>query len=244
MKYGVLFTLLISFFCSLAQDVSGIWIGAINIGEGKSRVVVVIQNDSAAYRGFAEMPEFITIGRKVPFDAVGIDSNQVHLNLKDRIFIDASVIDDSTIEARFRSHQPEFDEQFLLRKTNQYPNFNRPQTPIPPYNYESIDINYYDSTTQLKYGGTLTVPKKLSKVVKYPAIILLSGSEPDDRDNTFGAHKLFKVLADYLTNQGFAVLRTDDRGVGDTEGDFKKATFNDLVEDAAAAVDEIKAQVI
>ena len=240
MKYGLLFVLLLSFFCSPAQDVSGIWMGTINVGEGKSRVVVVIQKDSAAYRSFTEMPEFITIGRKVPFDAVEIDSNRVHLNLIHRIFIDGSIIDDSTIEARFRSHQPEFDEQFLLKKTNQYPNLNRPQTPQPPYNYESIDINYYDSITRLNYGGTLTVPKNLSSEIKYPAIVLLSGSEPDDRDNTFGAHKLFKVLADYLTNQGFAVLRTDDRGVGDTEGDFKNAAFNDLVEDAAAAVRFLK----
>ena len=88
--------------------------------------------------------------------------------------------------------------------------------------------------------AALTVPKNLSSEIKYPAIVLLSDSEPDDRDNTFGAHKLFKVLADYLTNQGFAVLRTDDRGVGDTKVILKTLHLMILMEDAAAAVRFLK----
>lgn len=74
---------------------------------------------------------------------------------------------------------------------------------------------------------------------QFPVVLLLSGSGPQDRDETIGAHKPFAVWADALTQSGFAVLRVDDRGVGKSIGDPKflaNTTTESYVSDALAAI--------
>jgi fermentation-respiration switch protein FrsA (DUF1100 family) len=86
-------------------------------------------------------------------------------------------------------------------------------------------------------AGTLTMPEKEGR---YPVAILVTGSGPQNRDEELLGHKPFLVLADYLTRQGFAVLRYDDRGVGKSKGEFKTATTLDFAGDAEAAFDFLK----
>ncbi len=85
----------------------------------------------------------------------------------------------------------------------------------------------------LTLAGTLTQPKGEGP---HPAVVLLSGSGPQDRNSEVFNHKLFHVLADHLTRQGIAVLRYDERGVGDSGGAFEGATSEAFATDAAAAV--------
>ena len=87
----------------------------------------------------------------------------------------------------------------------------RPQTPIPPFNYDSEDVEYDNADKTVHYGATLTKPRGIKK---FPTVIIISGSGAQDRDGTLLGHKLYWVLADYLTNHGIAVLRVDDRGKG------------------------------
>ncbi len=89
----------------------------------------------------------------------------------------------------------------------------------------------------LRYGGTLTLPKGEKQSV---AIIILSGTNPQNRDGEMAGHKVFKEIAEFLSNHGIAVLRTDDRGVGETNGDYSKATTFDFATDAIAAVNYLK----
>jgi len=77
----------------------------------------------------------------------------------------------------------------------------------------------------------------------FPAVILVTGSGPQDRNEELLGHKPFLVLADYLTRNGIAVLRYDDRGIGESTGDFRKATSEDFAEDALAAVEFLKARI-
>lgn len=86
----------------------------------------------------------------------------------------------------------------------------------------------------VRLSGTLTVPEGEGP---FPAAILISGSGPQDRDETVWGHKPFAVLADYLTRRGIAVLRYDDRGFGESTGDHGSATSADFATDANAAVD-------
>ena len=67
-------------------------------------------------------------------------------------------------------------------------------------------------------------------------MVLVSGSGPQDRNEQVAGHKPFLILADHLTRQGIAVLRYDDRGVGESTGDFGSATIQDFVTDAESAV--------
>ena len=109
----------------------------------------------------------------------------------------------------------------------------RPQTPKPPFPYraETVTVDAGDHTL----AGTLTLPAVADfGDGPYPAVVLITGSGPQDRDETLFDHKPFAVIADHLTRQGVAVLRCDDRGVGASTGDFSTATTLDFAEDVRA----------
>ncbi len=114
----------------------------------------------------------------------------------------------------------------------------RPQNPKKPYPYREEDARFKNSKAGIVLVGTLTLPAE--KGPGYPAVVLVSGSGPQDRDESLMGHKPFLVIADYLTRQGIAVLRYDDRGNGASEGEFGTATTRDFADDAAAAVDFLK----
>jgi pimeloyl-ACP methyl ester carboxylesterase len=110
---------------------------------------------------------------------------------------------------------------------------NRPQEPKKPYPYIEEEVTVPNATAGIKLAGTLTLPRGRGP---HPAVVLITGSGPQDRDEAVMGHRPFLVLADYLTRQGLAVLRCDDRGAGRSTGDFAKAVEVDFVEDALSAV--------
>jgi pimeloyl-ACP methyl ester carboxylesterase len=121
----------------------------------------------------------------------------------------------------------------------------RPQEPKPPFPYESHDVTFPNGDVTL--AGTLTFPRGAAP---YAAAILVTGTGPQDRDESIMAHKPFLVLADHLTRQGIAVLRVDDRGVGGSTGSFDAATTEEFASDVEASIafltsrDEIDAKRI
>ncbi|HEU4883808.1 MAG TPA: alpha/beta fold hydrolase [Longimicrobium sp.] len=114
----------------------------------------------------------------------------------------------------------------------------RPQLPKPPFPYREEQVTV-QSVPGVRLAGTLTLPQGDGP---HPAVVLVSGSGPQDRDETLLGHKPFLVLADYLTRRGIAVLRLDDRGVGASTGSFAAATSDDFAHDAAAAVQWLRAR--
>ncbi|CEK13203.1 alpha/beta hydrolase family protein [Chthonomonas calidirosea] len=110
----------------------------------------------------------------------------------------------------------------------------RPQEPKPPYPYEVHNVSIPNpNAPSVILAGTLTLPKGNGP---FPAALLIAGSGPHDRDEDVFGHKIFLVLADYLTRHHIAVLRYDKRGVGQSTGNFKTATLQDFASDALAAV--------
>ena len=114
---------------------------------------------------------------------------------------------------------------------------NRPQEPKRPYPYADEEVVYQNKAAGIALAGTLTLPRATAPV---PAVILISGSGPEDRDETVFGHKPFLVLADYLTRNGIAVLRVDDRGVGGSSGKTSAATSDDFAGDVQAGIDYLK----
>lgn len=110
----------------------------------------------------------------------------------------------------------------------------RPQTPKPPYPYKVEEVSFASKAEGVTMGGTLTIPEGAGP---HPAVILISGSGAQDRDETIFNHKPFLVLADHLTRRGIAVLRYDDRGVGKSTGSREEATSVDFSEDAEGGLD-------
>ena len=121
----------------------------------------------------------------------------------------------------------------LLKKTDKLSQAIRPQTPKPPFPYRTEEVTYKNASGGVKLAGTLTIP---SGAGPFPAVLLLTGSGAQDRDETILGHKPFLILADYLTRRGIAVLRVDDRGVGGSTGSIKSSTSEDFAGDALSGV--------
>ena len=115
--------------------------------------------------------------------------------------------------------------------------FVRPQEPTKPYPYYSEDVIFENKKDKITLAGTLTLPTKEGN---YPVVVLITGSGPQNRDEELLGHKPFLVLADYLTKNGIAVLRFDDRGIGESQGDFKTATSLDFASDVESAVNYLQ----
>lgn len=107
----------------------------------------------------------------------------------------------------------------------------RPQEPEPPFPYRSEAVRLQNGAVTL--AGTLTLPEGEGP---FAAVLLVTGSGPQDRDETIAGHKPFLLLADTLTRAGYATLRLDDRGVGGSSGDLSRVTYNDLTGDVLAGV--------
>lgn len=103
--------------------------------------------------------------------------------------------------------------------------------------YKEENIIYYNSDSTLHFGGTLTLPVNETK---FPVVILVSGTGKQDRDGTMTGHKMFATIADYLSNRGIAVLRSDDREVGESNGVYATSTTADFADDVCTAIDYLK----
>jgi uncharacterized protein len=125
-----------------------------------------------------------------------------------------------------------------------YKVLSRPQNPVGEPGYRVEEVTFENPRAGIRLAGTLTFPgdPKDSEppAIKYPSAILISGSGPQDRDETLLGHKPFWVLADYLTRNGIAVLRFDERGVGKSTGDFAGSTSENFADDVRSAMDFLK----
>jgi pimeloyl-ACP methyl ester carboxylesterase len=115
--------------------------------------------------------------------------------------------------------------------------YNRPQTPQPPFPYRQEEVVFENKEAGIKLAGTITLPEGKGP---FPAVVLITGSGPQNRDEEIFHHKPFLLWAHELTKAGFAVLRYDDRGYGASEGNFQTATSVDFAQDAQAAIDFLR----
>jgi len=110
----------------------------------------------------------------------------------------------------------------------------RPQNPVAPLPYVTQDVVFETPDPGVAPVGTLSYPVSGGD---FPAVVLVAGTGPHDRDGGMSLHKTMLVMADHLTRQGFAVLRYDKRGVGLSGGQrHPGSTTDDYVTDALAAV--------
>ena len=93
------------------------------------------------------------------------------------------------------------------------------------------DVSFTNGDVNL--AATLSVPPGRGP---FPAVVLLSGSGPQNRDSEILGFKPFKLIGEHLSAAGIAVLRYDDRGVGGSTGSIPESTTDDFSGDALAAV--------
>lgn len=124
-----------------------------------------------------------------------------------------------------------FKETLVLQPASGLLELRRPQEPQPPYPYREEGFQVLRKQAGVTLAGTLTLPEGDGP---FPAVVLISGSGQQDRNEEIMRHKPFLLLADYLTRNGIAVLRYDDRGVGGSKGEVAKATTLDFADDVEA----------
>ena len=115
----------------------------------------------------------------------------------------------------------------------------RPQFPTKPYPYVEEELTFPSKAKGVTLAGTFTKPKGPGP---FTTAVLITGSGPQDRDESIMGHQPFLVLADHLTRHGIAVLRYDDRGIAKSTGDFQAATSRDFADDTAGAVSYLRAR--
>ena len=141
---------------------------------------------------------------------------------------------DGALEGLWTQGSASFPARFVHRAPGAAaPAPDRPQTPRAPFPYGAEEVAFAGGATGVTLAGTLTRPLGGDRA---PAVLLISGSGPQTRDEVVMGHRIFLLIADRLTRAGFAVLRYDKRGVGASTGAALTATGDDYVADATAAL--------
>jgi len=212
-----------------AQDVLGDWHGVLSDSLSELRFgLQITAKPGGGYQGSISSPD--QLPGTLPLDSVTIENRRL-------------IFSSDQIHARFEGDWDPVKNAWVgrwtqgntgplvLTKGKPDPRL-RPQIPKPPFPYRAEDVSF-DSAPGVRLAGTLTLPAGKGP---FPAVVLITGSGAQDRDESLMDHKPFLVLADALSRRGIAVLRDDDRGFAKSTGDFSKATTLDFVVDTEAAL--------
>ncbi len=219
-----------------AQDVTGQWNGAISIQGMQLRIVLHIEKTEKEYAATFDSPDQGAKGIKIDTLTFSDDKLRFVVN-KGRIVYEGSLNANKKIVGTFKQAGQWFPLEFGRETIESDVKLVRSQEPVKPYPYYTEEIKFKNKKAGITLAGTLSLPQKKGK---FPVVVLISGSGPQDRDESLLGHKPFLVIADYLTSRGMGVLRFDDRGTFASTGDFSKATTEDFAGDVLAAVNFLK----
>lgn len=228
------------------REIVGSWRGSLVVPGGVTlRLVFDVQRDSAGTLATTlDSPDQGTTDIPVSETVVAGDSVKFVLATIGASFDGEWSRDSAQIDGLWRQGGASLP---LVLKPGTVEPPARPQEPEPPFPYDVEDVRFPNHEAGIELAGTLTLPRSPGP---HPVAVLITGSGPQDRDEQLMGHRPFLVLADHLTRQGIAVLRYDDRGVGESTGEFAGATSEDFATDVQAAVaylsgrEEIDAQRI
>lgn len=207
----------------------GHWKGALAIPGGSLAMVLHVTEGPDGLQATMDSPDQGGFG--IPVQTVTVDGDALTLDVtavKGRF---EGTRDGDTLSGTWSQGPASLSATFERSKDAGGPP-KRPQDPKPPFPYVVEDVTV-PSADDVVLAGTYTRPQGDGP---FPGVILISGSGPQDRDEALMGHRPFAVLADHLTRAGIAVLRTDDRGVGASTGDFDSALTPDFAVDASHAL--------
>lgn len=205
---------------------TGTWEGTLQAGVDL-KIVFHIAKDGKVK---ADSPDQSAFG--LPCSDAIINQNEIRFEITEvKASYTGKLVNDSTMEGIFTQG---VDLPLSLKKKGNPGLRKRPQTPLPPFPYSTEEVIYPNADSTLRFGATLSIPAGKGP---FPAVVLITGSGPQNRDEEILGHKFFMVLADHLTRNGILVLRADDRGVGKSTGNFSKATSEDFAKDISTHVD-------
>jgi len=220
-----------------ASDIDGAWEGVLDVGQ-KLRLVIHLTTTKDGLAATLDSPDQGASGiaaTAVKRDGASLTVEVANIGAK----YEGKIANDySSIDGTFAQGGGQFP--LVLKRGAEAVKKEgprRPQNPAKPYPYRAEDVKYPNPGAKIELAATLTIPNGKGP---FPAVVLITGSGQQDRDETVFGHKPFLVLADYLTRQGIAVLRSDDRGAGGSGGNFAVATTADFATDVESAVAYLK----
>ena len=226
----ILFATLIS-LSIYAQDISGKWNGILKVQGIQLRLVFDISQTEKGYSSTMDSPDQGAKG--IPVTLINYENQTLKLEVSNAgIQYEGTLNNENVFVGTFKQGGQSFPLNLTKEKV-EAEKMVRPQEPTKPYPYYSEDVHFENIRDKIVLAGTLTLPEKEGI---FPAVILISGSGPQNRDEELLGHKPFLVLSDYLTKNGIAVLRYDDRGTAESKGDFATATSLDFATDVEFAI--------
>ncbi len=217
------------------NNIEGIWVGALKVSVAELRIVFKIsRNTDGSLHATMDSPD--QGAENIPVNKVTFENDKLHLesNVIQGSF-DGTMKSDGSIQGTWQQRGLSFP--LVLKRTDEAPKLHRPQEPKKPYPYIEEEVSYENAAAGITLAGTLTLPRPGGP---FPAVLLISGSGAQDRNETVAGHRPFLILADFLTRKGIAVLRVDDRGVGGSTGNTLEATSEDFAGDVLAGVKYLK----
>lgn len=220
------------------SDIDGAWTGTLDTGVSKLRVVFHITNTEDGLIATLDSPDQGAKG--LPTSSVTRNGSTLKIEAKGigGSFEGTIAPDLSSIDGKWT--QAGGTLPLTLRRVKDEAELEppkRPQNPVRPYPYRDEDVTYQNSVQNVTLAATITIPPGKGP---FPGVVLITGSGPQDRDESLLGHKPFLVLSDYLTRHGIVVLRADDRGTGKSTGVFASATTADFSTDTEAGVAYLK----
>jgi pimeloyl-ACP methyl ester carboxylesterase len=234
-------------------DITGRWVAVVG-GHGIYRKAeLCITKNERMY--FASLKGMDDENAEIKVTSISFEENVLKFKIIEHACQYRGVLDSSAaIRGTFVWENMDFGVTFsreeFVKQTEPSKVYNGAGGKIKPESedYISQEVKFENKKAAITLAGTLTLPKFSDKLQNpaqnetsgFPAVVLISGSGPHNRDAEFLGHKPFFVIADYLTRNGFAVLRYDKRGAGSSSGVFSPATTEDFAQDAAAAIEYLK----
>ncbi len=217
---------------SSAQDITGQWNGILK--EINLRLVLHISETDAGYSSTMDSPDQGATG--IPVTSTTFEDSTLTISVTNLGLTYTAKFADDNFDGTFNQGGMVLPLK-MSREAVEKPEVKRPQHPKEPYPYHSEEVTFKNEKADLTLAGTLTLPKQEGT---FPAVILISGSGPQDRNEELAGHKPFLVIADHFTKNGIAVLRYDDRGFGKSTGSFETSIMPDFVTDVESAIAYLK----
>lgn len=231
MKKLIQLSMLLLTNVAFTQNIVGDWNGMLDVGGMKLEIGFTFTEHEGKLSGHMDVPK--QMASKLPLSKVEFSDGNLLLQLAMAGIEYTGTLQGKTIDGTFKQAGQKFSLQLTPGKVT-LKKRNRPQEPKAPFPYQIEEVSFLNPVEKNKLTGTLTLPEGKGP---FPAAILISGSGQQNRDSEVFGHKPFWVIADYLTRNGIAVLRFDDRGVDGSEGDLEQATSENFADDVRGGIE-------
>jgi len=224
-----------SVFSQALHDASGNWYGVFRTPQGnKQRLQLTFERKGGVLKGTMKNPDADKIEIDIDSTYATDDSLKFYIHKIDLVYRGGWNTRNGRYEGYFQQRGNRAELNFTRRviKEDDLP-LDRPQDPQPPFAYDIEEVKFVNKTDKVLLTGTFTKPGVKGT---FPAIIMISGEGPQDRDGERLGHKPFAVIADYFAKHGMAVLRFDDRGTGTSTGNYDSSDIYNYANDVKAAI--------